>query len=106
MHRVKNTNKHHFLVSIAYALFVLSILGNCTPISDDVCVGCVSSEINENEDKWDEDPTLLTVPEIYGESRIFGDILNSTANNSVLTVAGFVIVGIILFGEVIKFLFL
>jgi len=96
LHKMKSCNSiRRFCVAVLLLYGVIlshSGLVSCSPFSDDVDI--MSRKPVEN-DLWEDDPTLLTVPDFAGEARIFGNF--SFGNSSVLTVAGFVIVGIILF---------
>lgn len=99
LHKMKSCNNiRRFCVAVLLLYGVIlshSGLVSCSPFSDDVDI--MSRKPVEN-DLWEDDPTLLTVPDFAGEARIFGNF--SFGNSSVLTVAGFVIVGIILFGKI------
>ena len=91
----KSTTKNRGLTLAFCALSFLCGFGNCTPITSE----------NDVERKLeDEEMEVVLSTEFQNEARIFGNF--SFGNNSILTVAGFVIVGIVLFGKAIKrFLF-
>ena len=82
---------------------VVALLGNIangitvngSPISDEINIS--SNDIKRSNDDLPEDSMYLIKPDFGGEARIFGNF--SFGNSSILTVAGFVIVGIILFGK-------
>lgn len=69
-----------------------SSLGNCSPVFDDAGV---SSQKSYKDDFIVD--SIIPNDFSSGEARIFGNF--SFGNSSILTVAGFVIVGIILFGK-------
>ena len=99
MNQRNNVRNSKCLLLILYTFNILSGLGNCTPVANED--NSVSREMKGNGEEWDVDPKLLALPDFEGEARIFGNF--SFGNNSILTVAGFVIVGIILFGKIITF---
>ena len=88
------------LVIYTVAIFFSSI-AKCSSISDEVNI--ISKEKKEGSYDLPEDAAYLVVPDFPGEARIFGNF--SFGNSSILTVAGFVIVGIILFGKTTTFIF-
>ena len=88
--------KSYVIVLILYT--VVGLLGNIvngSPISDETNIS--SNDIKRSNDDLPEDSMYLIKPDFAGEARIFGNF--SFGNSSILTVAGFVIVGIILFGK-------
>ena len=95
--------KNHFILRKSYVIVlmlctvkgVLGITVNGSPISDEVSIS--SNDIKRSNDDLPEDSMYLIKPDFGGEARIFGNF--SFGNSSILTVAGFVIVGIILFGK-------
>ena len=87
----KSTTKNRGLTLAFCALSFLYGFGNCTPITSENDVGSMETQ--------DEMEVVLST-EFQNEARIFGNF--SLFNSSILTVAGFVIVGIILFGKVIS----
>ena len=96
--------KSYVIVLILYTVVgILSGIANCSPLSDEVVVHgrSMSNEIKRSNDDLPEDPMYLIKPDFPGEARIFGNF--SFGNSSILTVAGFVIVGIILFGKTSTF---
>ena len=96
MKSCNNIRRYCVTILLLYGVILSnSGLVGCSPFSDEIDI--MSRKPVEN-DLWEDDPTLLTVPDFAGEARIFGNF--SFGNNSILTVAGFVIVGIILFGKI------
>ena len=87
------TTRYHGLILALCTLSFLYGLGNCTPIT--------SEGDGEAKAKQDEMEVVLST-EFQNEPRIFGNLSNPFGNSSILTVAGFVIVGIVLFGKAIK----
>ena len=102
MSQKKITIKYHGLILALCTLSFLCGLGNCTPFSSDECIGCGDGEAKAKQDEME----VVLATEFQNEPRIFGNLSNPFGNNSILTVAGFIIVGIVLFGKAIKrFLF-
>ena len=85
--------KYNFSTSVLIlGAIAFSSLGNCSPVFDDAVV---SSQKSYKDDFIVD--SIIPNDFSYGEARIFGNF--SFGNSSILTVAGFVIVGIILFGK-------
>ena len=91
--------KVHFLAFFLCTVCSFVDVGNCFQFSNEVNI--MSRAGQGHKEVFEDDPTLLAVPDFGGEARIFGNF--SFGNNSILTVAGFVIVGIILFGKVTNY---
>ena len=72
-----------------------SSLINGSPVANEV--GMDSRNIKGSDDDFIADSVIPNEGWSSGEARIFGNF--SFGNSSILTVAGFVIVGIILFGK-------
>ena len=85
--------KYNFSTSVLIlGAIAYSSLGNCSPVFDDAVV---SSQKSYKDDFIVD--SIIPNDFSSGEARIFGNF--SFGNSSILTVAGFVIVGIILFGK-------
>ena len=85
--------KYNFNKSVLIlGAIAFSSLGNCSPVFDDAGV---SSQKSYKDDFIVD--SIIPNDFSSGEARIFGNF--SFGNSSILTVAGFVIVGIILFGK-------
>ena len=90
------------LVIYTVAIFFSSI-AKCSSISDEVNIISKEKKEGNHDHLLPEEAAYLVIPDFPGEARIFGNF--SFGNSSILTVAGFVIVGIILFGKTTTFIF-
>ena len=96
MWHIKNYKIKSCTIVLLLCAINLSSFGSCTP---------VTNEFDSSSQKRNPDDFIMdsVIPNDFssGEARIFGNF--SFGNSSILTVAGFVIVGIILFGKIWDF---
>ena len=93
MWHIKNNKIKSCTIVLILCAINLSSFGSCSP---------VANEFDSSSQKRIPDDFIMdsVIPSDFssGEARIFGNF--SFGNSSILTVAGFVIVGIILFGKI------